>query len=92
MKAHQITTTDETEIRDLQHSVINAISYAGFSVTTANGEPAMLAVVDKDGNVLDSGAGVAIAAWNVAINSYRNFLKGSGHLRVHSGPPKGIDA
>ncbi|MEX3934805.1 hypothetical protein AB4Y32_23960 [Paraburkholderia phymatum] len=91
MKAQQITKADEPDIRKLQHSVISAISYAGFHVTTASGEPAMLAVVDTDGNVLEAGAGVAIAAWNVAINSYRNFLKGSGHLRVHTGPPKDVD-
>ncbi|MGF6936954.1 hypothetical protein OKW41_006116 [Paraburkholderia sp. UCT70] len=91
MEAQQIAKSDEPEIRDLQNSVISAISYAGFHVTTVNGEPAMLAIVDKDGNVIDSGAGVAIAAWNVAINSYRGFLKGSGHLRVHSGPPKGMN-
>ncbi|PMS29027.1 hypothetical protein C0Z16_20905 [Paraburkholderia rhynchosiae] len=73
---------------DLQNSIISAFSYAGFAVTTATGESATLAVIDKDGNVLDSGAGVAIAAWNVALNSYRNFLRGAGHLRVLSKPPE----
>ncbi|CAE6724363.1 hypothetical protein [Paraburkholderia nemoris] len=88
MKAQPTTTTDEQEIGDLQNSVISAFSYAGFAITTATGESATLAVLDKEGNVIDSGAGVAIAAWNVAINSYRNFLQGSGHLRVHSKPPE----
>jgi hypothetical protein len=83
----QATTLDEVDIGDLQNSVISAVSYAGFHVTTANGEPARLAIIDKDGNVIDAGASVSIAAWNVAIKAYRNFLRGAGHLRVHSGPP-----
>lgn len=89
MTAPPTTTHDEWAIGDLQNSVIGAVSYAGFHVTTATGEPATLAVLDKDGNVIDAGASVSIAAWNVAITTYRNFLKGAGHLRVHSKPPGG---
>ncbi|MDR6504066.1 hypothetical protein J2785_007260 [Burkholderia ambifaria] len=82
------TGSDEPESGDLKNSTISAVSYAGFSVTDANGEPAKLAVLDKDGNVLDAGASVAIAAWNVAILAYRNLLKGTGHLVVHTSPPE----
>ncbi|WP_080409987.1 hypothetical protein [Burkholderia ubonensis] len=65
---------------------ISAVSYKGLSVTTASGEPATLAVVDKDGKVIDAGPEVAHAAWDVAIRSYRNFLMGMGYLRVLSKP------
>nr|WP_080424148.1 hypothetical protein [Burkholderia ubonensis] len=65
---------------------ISAVSYKGLSVTTASGEPARLAVVDQHGNVVDAGPEVARAAWDVAIRSYRNFLMGTGHLRVLSKP------
>jgi hypothetical protein len=87
MKAQPTTVNVEQEIGDLQHSIISAFSYAGFAITTATGEPATLAVLDKDGNVIDAGPSVSIAAWNVAIKAYRNFLQGTGHLRVHSQPP-----
>lgn len=75
------------EIGDLQHSVIGAIAYAGFTVTTPDGRPATLAVIDQDGNVIESGPSVNIAAWNVAVTAYRNFLKGNGHVRVQVSPP-----
>ena len=87
MTAQSTTTHEEQEIRDLQHSSLSAVSYAGYLVTTTEGEPATLAVIDRHGKVLDSGAHVNIAAWNVAIEAYRRFLQGAGHLRVHSGPP-----
>jgi hypothetical protein len=79
------------EIGDLQNSIISAVAYAGFAVTTADGRPATLAVIDQDGNVIESGASVNIAAWNVAVTAYRNFLKGNGHVRVQASPP-GITA
>ncbi|MFM0595362.1 hypothetical protein [Paraburkholderia dilworthii] len=65
---------------------ISAVSYEGLTVKTADGEPAMLAVVDANGNVIAVGPGVASEAWKVAIASYRNFLQGAGYLRVHSQP------
>ncbi|MBM5590020.1 hypothetical protein [Burkholderia pseudomallei] len=65
---------------------ISAISYKGLSVTIASGEPATLAVIDKDGNIVEAGPEVARAAWDVAIRSYRNFLMGTGHLHVLSKP------
>ncbi|KVE26452.1 hypothetical protein WS67_15860 [Burkholderia singularis] len=65
---------------------ISAVSYEGLSVKTSTGEPATLAVVDARGNVLDASPDVARAAWNVSIRSYRNFLMGSGYLRVLSNP------
>ncbi|KGD42089.1 putative gp52 [Burkholderia pseudomallei MSHR7343] len=73
-------------MREQTNFEISAISYKGLSVTTATGEPATLAVIDRDGNVVEAGPKVARAAWDVAIRSYRNFLMGTGHLRVLSKP------
>jgi hypothetical protein len=78
-----------TELIALEHAIISAVSYAGFEVTTADGEPATLAILDKHGNIVESGENVRLATWNVAIHSYREFLKGMGYLRVHAGPPTG---
>lgn len=65
---------------------ISASSHEGFGVETPDGRRATLAVVDADGNILEAGPGVARQAWTVAIESYRNFLKGEGYLRVLSKP------
>lgn len=65
---------------------ISAVSYQGLRVTTGSGEPARLAVVDANGNVVDAGPEVARAAFDAAVRSYRNFLMGTGHLRVLAKP------
>lgn len=66
---------------------ISAVSYHGLSVTDSSGQPARLAVVDSNGNVIDASDDVAKAAWDAAVQSYRNFLMGTGHLRVLTRPP-----
>ena len=63
--------------------VISAVSHEGLKVTV-DGKPARLAVVTEDGQVIAAGAEVAREAEAVALNSYRNFLKGQGHLVVHA--------
>ncbi|MDN7413045.1 hypothetical protein QZM42_31440 [Burkholderia vietnamiensis] len=68
-------------------SAITAVSYEGLSVSTPTGEAATLAVVDQNGNVIDAGPAVARVVWDVAIAAYRNFLMGTGHLRVLTRPP-----
>jgi hypothetical protein len=65
---------------------ISAVSFEGLSVATLDGRPARLAVVDADGKVIESGASISDAVWDVAIKAYREFLKGSGHLRVLAKP------
>lgn len=60
---------------------IEAVSHIGLSVTV-NGKPARLAIVTDDGQIVSAGAEVAREAEAVAINCYRNFLKGKGFLRV----------
>lgn len=56
----------------------------GFSIKTADGRTAKLAIVDDNGTVIETGDQVAREAFNVAVASYKNFLKGQGHLRVSS--------
>jgi hypothetical protein len=65
--------------------VISAQSHTGLKVT-ARGEPALLAVVTADGEIVAVGDLVAKEAEAVAINAYRNFLAGKGHLKVYSRP------
>lgn len=64
--------------------VISAVSHEGLSVTV-NGRPGRLAILDDDGHIIAQGSQVAREAEAVALNCYRNFLKGQGWLRVSSG-------
>ena len=65
--------------------VISAVSHEGLSVTV-NGKPARLAILTDDGKIIAAGDQVAKEAEAVALNCYRNFLKGQGYLRVNSEP------
>ncbi len=67
----------------LQSVIISAVAHEGLTVTV-DGRPARLAVVDDEGQIVVAGSQVAREAEAVAINSYRNFLQGTGHLRVLS--------
>lgn len=66
---------------------ISATVSTGFNCTTADGKPARLAIVDEAGNVIETGADVAWAAWRVCIEVQENYWEGMGHLVVHSSPP-----
>lgn len=63
--------------------IVSAVSHEGVSVTI-NGRPARLAIVADDGRVVAAGDDVAREVEAVVLNSYRAFLKGQGHLRMHS--------
>lgn len=65
--------------------VISAVGHEGLTVLV-NGKPARLAIIDDSGQVLAAGTDVAKEAEAVSVNSYRNFLKGQGFLRVLSKP------
>lgn len=65
--------------------IISAVAHEGLTVTV-DGKPARLAVVLDDGTVVAAGRLVAREAQAVAVNMYRQFLKGTGHLRVLSEP------
>lgn len=82
-------TTPKTDT--LTHSVLSGVAHEGLTVTTRDGRRARLAVIDEDGKVIEAGPQVAEAAWNVAIASYRNFLRGRGYLRVRSEPEAQVD-
>lgn len=69
----------------IQGIVISAVGHEGLRVLV-NGKPARLAIIDDNGQVLAAGADVAKEAEAVSVNSYRNFLKGQGFLRVLSKP------
>jgi hypothetical protein len=56
----------------------------GITARTVDGKAARLAILTDDGRVIASGNQVAKEVEAVALNSYRNFLKGQGYLRVHS--------
>ena len=62
---------------------ISAVAMEGLTVTV-DGRPGRLAIVDADGNVVSAGDMVAREALAVAVNCYRHFLQGHGHLRVRS--------
>lgn len=75
------------ETDTLEHARISANVNTGYQLTTADGRPARLAIIDADGNVIEAGAAVAKEAWNVCIAVQKNFWIGQGHLVVHSAPP-----
>ena len=64
--------------------IISATGNDGLSVTV-NGVPARLAVVSREGDVLDV-EDVAKEAFAVSVNAYRDFLRGLGHLHTSSRP------
>jgi hypothetical protein len=75
------------ETGTLQQGCISANVSSGYQLTTADGRPARLAIIDADGNVVEAGDAVAREAWNVCIAVQKNFWIGQGHLVVHSAPP-----
>lgn len=78
--------TADTQVASAVSSTISAVSFQGLSIVTPDGNPATLAVVDQNGKIVEAGPDVTRAVWEIAIRSYRNFLIGSGHLRVLSKP------
>lgn len=76
---------DELPTGAIAGVVISAVAYDGLSVTF-NGRPAQLAVINEAGEIVAIGRTVAREAEGVAVNNYRQFLIGKGHLRVLSNP------
>ncbi|MCY1409041.1 hypothetical protein D9M71_243780 [compost metagenome] len=66
---------------------LKATVSTGFTATTPTGEPAQLAIIDQQGNILVAGQDVAWAAWHVCVEVQENFWEGMGHLEVHTSPP-----
>ena len=65
--------------------VMHATSHEGLLVDV-DGKRARLAIIDADGKVIAAGAEVAREAEAVALNNYRNTLKGQGFLRTYGNP------
>ena len=65
---------------------LSAVIHEGFTATLPNGQTGHLAVIDAKGNVIAAGKDIENAAWEVAIETYRNFLQGQGHLRTLRAP------
>lgn len=65
--------------------VISAVAHEGLTVQV-DGRPARLAIVTGDGQVIAAGHLVAREAEAVAVNCYRQLLRGQGHLRVLGKP------
>jgi hypothetical protein len=59
----------------------------GFTVTSPDGKPARMAIVDENGNILAVGDDVSWAAWRVCVEAQENFWEGQGHLVVHTSAP-----
>ncbi|MEM5403809.1 hypothetical protein [Paraburkholderia unamae] len=81
-----VLSTDVISPGHLQASTIGGAAFKGYEVRTADGKPAMLAVVDASGNVIESGPHVQEEAWVVAILAYQRFLEREGRFSVTSGP------
>jgi len=79
--------TSDTQVASAIVSEISAVHFRGLRITTADGQPATLAVVDMQGRIIESGPTVVRAAWDVAIKAYRNFLSDKGILRVKTVSP-----
>lgn len=71
----------------LAKGCVSANVTTGYKLTTSDGRPARLAIIDDDGNVVEAGEEVAKEVWNVAIAVMKNFRIGKGHIVVHSSPP-----
>lgn len=64
---------------------IQSAVHEGLTVTI-NGRPGTLAILDEAGTIIATGSNVAQEAEAVAINCYKNMLRGQGHLRILSAP------
>ena len=71
----------------LQNAQLTGTIWSGLTVTTRDGKPALLAIIDEAGNIIESGPAVARECWNVVLQVHRNYLQDKGHLIVHSTPP-----
>lgn len=78
----------DQETGRIKGAVVSASANQGVSVTV-DGKPARLAVVTRDGHVLDV-ADIATETFSVCVNAYRDFLRARGHLHTHTQPPLSV--
>lgn len=79
--------SDAKPLHELENAQLTGTIYSGLTATTRDGKPARLAIIDEDGNIIEAGFAVAREAWRIALAVHTNFLRGHGHLTVHSTPP-----
>lgn len=77
---------DPTSGPVLKRSIVSARAWDRYTFQTKRGLPATLAIVDEEGNVLDSGPEVAREIWDIAILAYRRYLKGEPFRQIVSSP------
>lgn len=65
---------------------ITAQAHTRYRITTPDGRPARLAIIDDAGNVVAAGDDVTRDCWLVAIEAQENLWKGMGHLKVTTKP------
>ena len=70
----------------LKRSIVTARSWERYTITDLEGRPAVFAILDGDGQILDSGPAVAQEIWDLAIAAERRYLVGEGYLKVTSSP------
>ena len=66
----------------IPQAIISTVAHEGLRITTRDGQPARLAILDANGAIIAEGEDVAAEVRAVSVNGYRAFLKGQGHLRV----------
>lgn len=71
----------------LQAATVSAVSHSGLAAQTLDGRPLRFALIDDQGNVVESGDPVADAAWRMSVLAHEQSLIGLGHMRVHTSPP-----
>ncbi|WP_233867258.1 hypothetical protein [Paraburkholderia adhaesiva] len=87
--APPVVDPDDPSMGLLAGVIMSANGQPGLTVTTVDGHPATLAVLDETGHVLHSGPAVGEEAWSVVVHAYRLFWQGQGYLKVY-GTPEGF--
>lgn len=60
--------------------IVRAKVDEGITVTSPEGRPLNLAVIDDDGRILQSGVSVTKAVFSAAVSAYDAFWQGNGHM------------
>lgn len=64
---------------------LSATAHGGLTIETVDGQRANLAIIDENGRAISGD--VSREVFKLAIESYRGFLIGKGHLKVHASAP-----
>lgn len=69
---------------DLEHAIVSAYPNKCLIFTDKDGNPANLAIIDANGNILESGDAVRIEVEAVCLAALKQILFGKGWQRVYS--------